>query len=928
MKNERIGAGLALLIPIAALFGPALVSDRSFAFRDAAHFYYPLFEWCAGEWGAGRVPLWNPQENIGTPVLADASSSIFYPGKLIFAPPLDFTFEYKLYVAGHVLLAAIGSYWLARAWQASRTAAAVAGISFACGGGVVFQYSNVVFLVGASWLPLAALAIDRMLRLRSWRATLMLGICLAMMILGGDPQAAYHTLLIAGLYAVVLFFWKAPATEPDSALRPSLAGRTSQLGLGVVLIGAAACVGFLLAAVQVLPSSEATKYSERAAFNRPRNVYEAACVIAQPADAGQPFDETRWQSAGRGIFGTPEPGTHHDLAYDFSIGPWRLAEYLWPNFGGRMFPTKRRWFSLIPGEGRTWTPTLYLGLLPVLLALVSMRLRSGSPRERWLSWLVLIFTLGSFGWFGLGWLVREVYAAAGGDGARLGIGRPVGGIYWLMVTLLPTYAYFRYPAKLLPLVSLGLSQLAAIGWDRAFAERRRRLYRSLQILGAISAVAAFVVWCVGPRVFGQVQHTDASLGPFDAAGAYYDLLGALVQTMLVTFAAAWLLHKAWSEAEQRGKWQTLALVLTAVELAIANYWLVPTAPAALWRTKPVVAKDISVETNGRPMRVFRGDLAGWRPSSFARKPSADRLSETVQWEHDTLFPKYQLNSGVGLVESYGSIKLIDYESLWYVARQHGPVQADQSRLPHPIALRLVGTEHLVLPDTSRPAFAEPTASADRPDDWPEDTELWRMKRTQSRAWIVHEVESLSLLPSPARIAAVDGRSRQVLFPGGKARDFRRTAVVESDELPPGLSDPITNTAVLEGESCAIIDYEPTRITINAELKTPGLLVLSDAWHPGWTAISRGPDEKSQSLPILRTNRVMRGVWLPAGQQTVRFLFLPERAMIGGAISTVSWLIVAILGIAMLRQAIRSNSSAPASARRASPNESAASAFPS
>ena len=53
---------------------------------------------------------------------------------------------------------------------------------------------------------------------------------------------------------------------------------------------------FLLAAVQILPSSEATQFSERAAYNRPRNIYEAASVALQPPDQNQPFGETRTAS--------------------------------------------------------------------------------------------------------------------------------------------------------------------------------------------------------------------------------------------------------------------------------------------------------------------------------------------------------------------------------------------------------------------------------------------------------------------------------------------------------------------------------------------------------------------------------------------------------------------------------------------------------
>src|SRR5437870_4535473 len=89
IRRSNFVIWLLIFLPVAVLFGPVLFTDRSFAMRDAAHFYHPLFEWTASEWGAGRVPLWNPDENCGVPVVADASSSVFYPGKLVFALPLD-----------------------------------------------------------------------------------------------------------------------------------------------------------------------------------------------------------------------------------------------------------------------------------------------------------------------------------------------------------------------------------------------------------------------------------------------------------------------------------------------------------------------------------------------------------------------------------------------------------------------------------------------------------------------------------------------------------------------------------------------------------------------------------------------------------------------------------------------------------------------
>src|SRR5438552_125616 len=87
------------------MFADVLFAANNFVYRDAAHFYYPLFKHIAAQWGAGRVPLWNPYENLGTPLVAQGTSSVFYPGKLLFALPIGFDASFKLYVVGHVFLA-------------------------------------------------------------------------------------------------------------------------------------------------------------------------------------------------------------------------------------------------------------------------------------------------------------------------------------------------------------------------------------------------------------------------------------------------------------------------------------------------------------------------------------------------------------------------------------------------------------------------------------------------------------------------------------------------------------------------------------------------------------------------------------------------------------------------------------------------------
>jgi hypothetical protein len=917
-RRPSLAAALLVAAAILVLFGPLLLGDRSLAMRDAAHFYHPLLEWTSKQWLAGGPPLWNPNENAGLPLLADASSSLFYPGRLLLLLPIEFSWRYNLYVAAHVVLAALGSYLLARHWQASVQAAAAAAIAYSCGGSVVFQHANVVFLVGAAWLPFAVWATDRMLVGQSWPAAMTLGVVLALMVLGGDPQMAYHVLLMAALYAVVnLSKSEAPARE-TAIVRidacPSLARRACG---SVALIGLAAACGLALAAIQVLPSAEAAAASDRAYYRHPRSIYEAAGYLARRDGDG----DNRLAGAAQGLFGQPEPTTHHERAYDFSVPPWRLVELVWPNVGGRMFPTHRRWMSLVPGEGRVWTPTLYLGLVPLLLALAQWRIRRGEPACVWLSWLLVLFTLGSFGWYGLGWCVREFYATVlGGNPDRVPIGSPVGGLYWLMVTFLPTYVSFRYPAKLLVIAALAASQLAARGWDRALATPSPRLLTCLKGVAVTSVVLLVVCW-FGFSWLNQAiesgtprgrqiaawfaRHGDASLGPFDLSGSQRDVYLALVQTAIVCLSAHWLCQKAWGDDRALWRWGLLALV--AADLAAANYWLVPTAPADTWRRAPSSIEAIGAAppalllAAGDPQRVYRASLMRWRPASFSRTGSRDRMEQIAAWERDTLFPKYGLNHGISLVESYGSLKPVDFESFFVIARSFGPPTPDgRSReMPHPSALRLLATQFLVMPRgwqpalPNRPPFAEPVAFPPGVTR-AEGAALWRLKDPLPRAWILHEVEQLPPLTGRS-LAAVDERTRDVLFPrvkeGGKrsARDFRTSAVVETDlplKLPPA-AGPVA------GDACRVTSYGEQRVEIEATLAAPGLVVLSDTFAPGWIATVETAGT-ARAADILRTNRICRGVLLPAGNHRITYEYRPLRFRWGAWISGAAWAALAIV----------------------------------
>ncbi len=79
------------------------------------------------------------------------------------------------------------------------------------------------------------------------------------------------------------------------------------------------------------------------------------------------------------------------------------------------------------------------------------------------------------------------------------------------------------------------------------------------------------------------------------------------------------------------------------------------------------------------------------------------------------------------------------------------------------------------------------------------------------------------------------------------------------------------------------------VDLYAGLDRPGLVVLADAYYPGWIATVDG----TPAL-VLPTNHLFRGVPAPAGTHRVRFEYRPASVILGAAASVVGWLVILLL----------------------------------
>ena len=141
----------------------------------------------------------------------------------------------------------------------------------------------------------------------------------------------------------------------------------------------------------------------------------------------------------------------------------------------------------------------------------------------------------------------------------------------------------------------------------------------------------------------------------------------------------------------------------------------------------------------------------------------------------------------------------------------------------------------------------------------------------------------------ARASTEDGAQALMTAPG---YDPRRTAVVEGGGTPPATGAPIPATVTSYDDSRAVIDVNTPRA---------GLLVVSDAWFPGWVGTLDG-----HPVPILPADLAMRGVDVPAGRHTVVMSYEPSswRHGLEGAAITLLAFVVGMFAVPPLIRRVR------------------------
>lgn len=638
-------------------------------------------------------------------------------------------------------------------------------------------------MMALTYLPLVFLFTHRLFERRDLLSLGLLAVSVGTLMLANHVQIAYYVFMLVGLYIVY-------------RLIVDVRTHTREVLSAAGMFAAALAIGFAIAAYNYLAAYEYAQYSIR----------------------------------GGGTAGAAG-GLAYDYATNWSWHPAELLTLFVPGFFGFRLPYY--WGLMEP-----WTDsTVYVGLLPVLLAIVAVGIRRTA-----MTWFFLVATV----------LV-----------ILLSFGRNFPLVYETAFSVLPFFDKFRAPAMILQLLRFTVAILGAYGLqailDLRNADQARIRVPALRTARTvlIAAAALFAVLLL----FKSTLAETLSGAWFVKAGEleqYGQQAGqAIAQLKQVRFTTFWSDALTFSlllacsagvillylkETIKPALALALLIGITVIDLYIIDSRLIQPKPAAaLTQSFPQDETITFLQEQGRdsaePFRVF---------------PLGNLFGEKTYAYH-----------GIQSIGGYSPAKLKIYQALLDSCLYHGTSPAVPLNMN---VVDMLNVRYLVVPGRL-PEGMFPIAhvnGAQRTVTYENPTALPR-----------------AMLVGNAITANTDRAVYNLL--NSSTFNPRTTAIVQgaapTDIVPPA-----------PGDGVRVMKYGAHQIVLESRATSPALLVVSEIYYPaGWKATVDGAETE-----ILRTNSVLRSVRVPAGTHTVEFTFAPPMYWAGLTITNVAWLAALLL----------------------------------
>ena len=938
---------LSLGTLILACYWRIALAGRVLANGDIFTYFYPYWTEATRAIRAGRLPLWNPYLFMGAPFLANSQAGFFYPlnWPLWLLTPAHRAVHLTILL--HLCLAASGAYlWGRASLRLGRLGAWTVGLALALGGSLGAQVEHINQLQGLAWLPLMLTLYDKarysyqarrpFFSSHAGLAAAGLSFCVGLVLLAGHTQTAFISLVGLAAYGLGPALWRGIRCH----IWKPLAHETALLAI-------AAGMGAMLAAVQLIPTWELSRFSvragglpfsERVSFSL-SPLYMARALLPRFVDAIPP-DHIEYVAyvgiAGmalaavavhaRGYITRNWPATLILLALGifFSLGLYNplylfLARYV-PGFAH--FRAPARWLILYA-----------LGMAALAGKGIDLLWRRREPISRYLTSLFIIALLLLMVWAAVG--VR--LGAGEGIGWPTAIGWAGGGI--LTLGLLALAARAPRPAAIGLLALLLVELFAAASALPHTQATAPQAFTSLQ-----PAIAHLLADDRGRPSARFLSMSDITFDPGDMSEITHIYGPQLSAEALYNYIVA-AKHK-----EVLSPNLPLAFGLPAVDgfggglLPLARYitlqqLLMPPGGGAAPSIDGRLRESLTAIPDGRWLSLFNVQYIitdklrdAWLDDVFydlqwgaqlARGETAE-VAMPPQFEANALGIVSYLRGGDDLPEGaligHVEVSFDDGRTHTFELRAgehtaaglYGPdvVHAQAAVGGHFWPGRPEGNDYVARLRWSEPAV--PAAILVRAALPQGELVVRGMslidERTSSFQSLVLSDRGRFRLVHSGDVKIYENLDVQprafLVHEAAAAGDLEALARMQSPTFDPAAEVILSASGSPDGkpasgeESARVTHYAPEHVEVEVKAQSPGYLILTDAIYPGWEATVDGA-----SAPIRRADLLFRAVAVDAGSHRVIFTFRPASLYIGAGVS-LAGLIVLIVGVLLVARAQR------------------------
>ena len=492
---RKLNPWLPIAVGPILLFGIDLIRGRALFWGTPLLQFTPWHTAAKEIAFSGHLPLWNPWLGMGAPLFANYQSALLYPPNWLLLAT-DIAWGQTLLVLLHLIWAGFGMALLARSLGLGTFAQAISGIAYAMSGYLVARSGFLSINATAAWLPWILYAAEGLVRTAGTSSVASSGLLRSLrwraaallgLVLGLQWLAGHAQ--VAWYTLILLVVWVIYRARSNSVLIRS----------AVLTLAVAAALGFAIAAVQLIPTLEYASISNRA--------------------------------------GDLDP----EFALTYSFWPWRALGLVAPDLFGNP-GTADYW-----GYGNFWEDAIYVGVLPLLLAIGALATKG----------------IGRIKWFLLG--VATIAFLFG-----LGSNTP---IFKFLFQYVPTFSAFQAPTRWNLWLVAAFSLLAGFGAEHWKVAEGKKLYWLR--LGTAGAITILVMATL-------INALDTDIEPtFTRA----------IATAGFWLAASGILALLRSDPGRKG-WVAAALTLVVLDLFLAGRGLNPTLPANLSSVPSTLSQEI------------------------------------------------------------------------------------------------------------------------------------------------------------------------------------------------------------------------------------------------------------------------------------------------------------------------------------------------